>query len=233
MKASLAAILLVLAAQSAFAATPEPVRRIPVVVQPYYAVARTPEDRPKVEVGRAFDHALASTSASEIVAVRDSIEANPRPVTPMTLMVLAIRLYDVGLRDDAVFWFYAAKNRYLTLEDVVDVSAPGLASVNAAMKNFAASVGPYINGYAFCDTGKQHDTMLKAIAWVEKNPYDQLFADRLAAKPGDRKANLAQSIQRLRASADTDRAKFSDPKFVAAFTKARKKNKTDAMFCWK
>ena len=63
MKASLAAILLVLAAQSAFAATPEPVRRIPVVVQPYYAVARTPEDRPKVEVGRAFDHALASTSA--------------------------------------------------------------------------------------------------------------------------------------------------------------------------
>ena len=37
----------------------------------------------------------------------------------MTLMVLAIRLYDVGgCRDDAVFWFYAAENRYLTLEDV-------------------------------------------------------------------------------------------------------------------
>jgi hypothetical protein len=93
----------------------------------------------------------------------------------MTLMVLAIRLYDVGLRDDAVFWFYVAKNRYLTLEDVVDVSMPGLASVNAAMKNFAGQVGPYINGYAFCDPGKQHDTMLKAIAWVEKNPYDQIF----------------------------------------------------------
>ena len=45
--------------------------------------------------------------------------------------------------------------------------------------------------------------MLKAIAWVEKNPYDRLFADRLAAKPGDRKANLAQSIQRHRDSADT------------------------------
>ena len=30
----------------------------------------------------------------------------------MTMMVLAIRLYDVGLRDDAVFWFYAAKDRY-------------------------------------------------------------------------------------------------------------------------
>ena len=35
-------------------------------------------------------------------------------LTPMTIMVLAIRLYDVGLRDDAVFWFYAAKNRFAT-----------------------------------------------------------------------------------------------------------------------
>ena len=38
-------------------------------------------------------------------------------------MVLAIRFYDVGLRDDAVFWFYAAKDRYLTLDEVVDVAA--------------------------------------------------------------------------------------------------------------
>ena len=41
----------------------------------------------------------------------------------MTMMVLAIRLYDVGLRDDAVFWFYVARARYITLEDVLDVSA--------------------------------------------------------------------------------------------------------------
>jgi hypothetical protein len=232
-RAMLAILALLLATHSAFAATPEPVRRIPVVVQPYYAVAPTLEARPKVEVGRAFDHALASTDRGEIVTVRDAIEAAAPTVTPMTMMVLAIRLYDVGLRDDAVFWFYAAKARYITLEDVVDVSVPGLATVVAAMKNFAGQVGPYINGYAFCDPARQHGTMLKAIAWTEKNPYDQLFSDRLAAKPGDRKANLAQSIQRLHASAAADSAKFNDPKFLAAFTKARKKNKTDAMFCWK
>src|SRR5689334_2128587 len=104
-KVGLAAAALVAAIQAALAA-PEPVRRIPVSVQPYYGLAPTPEQRPKVEVGRRFDHALASTERSEIVAARDTIEADPKAVTPMTMMVLAIRLYDVGLRDDAVFWFY-------------------------------------------------------------------------------------------------------------------------------
>ena len=37
----------------------------------------------------------------------------------------------------------------------------------------------------------------------------------------------------MRASAVEERGKFTDPKFVAQFAAARKKNKTDAMFCWK
>jgi len=229
----LAAAVLAAVAHSAFAATPEPVRRIPVFVVPYYAAGRSPDERPKVEVGRAFDHALASTTAPEIVQARDAIDAQPRTITPMTMMVLAIRLYDVGLRDDAVFWFYAAKARYITLEDVVDVNVPGLKSVSEAMKNFARLAGPYINSYAFCDPDKQYALMIKALDWVEKNPYDALFVERLAAKPGDRKANLAQSIQRQRTSAADEHAKFKDPKFVADLAKLRKKNKTDAMFCWK
>ena len=47
---------------------------------------------------------LASNKRSDILAARDRILADPKVVTPMTMMVLAIRLYDVGLRDDAVFW---------------------------------------------------------------------------------------------------------------------------------
>src|SRR3979409_40191 len=98
-KVGLAAVALVTAMQAALAA-PEPVRRIPVSVQPYYGLAPTPEQRPGVEVGRRFDDALASPQRSEIAAARDTIEADPGTVTPMTMMVLAIRLYDVGLRDD-------------------------------------------------------------------------------------------------------------------------------------
>ena len=233
LRISIAAAALALAVQGAVAATPEPVRRIPVFVPPYYAAARTPEERPKVEVGRRFDHALASTERGEIAAARDTVEADPGTVTPMTMMVLAIRLYDVGLRDDAVFWFYVARARYITLEDVVDVSVRGLVSASEAMKNFAKLAGPYFNSYAFCDPAKQQATIIKALDWVEKHPYDVLFMERLAAKAGDRTSNLQQSIKRQRASAESERAKFNDPKFVAQFAAARKKNKTEAMFCWK
>ena len=48
----------------------------------------------------------------------------------MTMMVLAIRLYDVGLRDDAVFWFYVAKDRTIVLSDVLNVKTPQLAQAD-------------------------------------------------------------------------------------------------------
>jgi hypothetical protein len=227
------AAMLVCTAQSAFAATPQPVRTIPVYLSPYYQAPRSADGRPRVEVGRLFDHPLQSSDPKEIAEVRDRVEAEPRTVTPMTLMVLAIRLYDVGLRDDAVFWYYVARARTITLEDVVDVSTPGLAAANQAMQNFARLAGPYFNSYAFCDRARQEATLARALDWVEKHPYDAVFSERLPAKPGDRSANLAQSIKRQRASAEDERARFNDPKFAAQFAKARTKNKTDAMFCWK
>lgn len=233
LKVLLAAIALVGSLSDALAARIEPVRRIPVFVRPYYAAAPSPEHRPVVEVGRSFDHGLASTTRDEIVAVRDRIVADPRAVMPTVMMVLAIRLYDVGLRDEGVFWFYAARARFITLDDTIDTTAAGLASAGEGMKNFARLAGPYFNSYAFCDPPKQHATLLRALDWVEKNPYETIFLRDLAAKPGDRRANVAQSLKQQRASADNERAKFSDPKFVKQFAAARKKNKSDAMFCWK
>jgi len=106
-------LLVSLAGAAAFsfsAAQAEPVRHVGIYVQPYYEAARTPGGTPRVAVGRSFD-GLASNSREDIVAIRDSIIRDPKRLTPMTMMVLAIRLYDVGLRDDSVFWFYAAKDR--------------------------------------------------------------------------------------------------------------------------
>ena len=58
----------------------------------------------------------------------------------MTLMVLAIRLYDVGPRDDAVFWFYAAKDRYISLLGAIDENALG--SAPDAVRSFADARRP-------------------------------------------------------------------------------------------
>ena len=226
-----AAAVLLLFAWAAQAA--EPVRSIGIYVQPYYESARTPGDKPRVAVGTKYDSLLSSNRREDIVAARDRLQAEPKLVTPMTMMVLAIRLYDVGLRDDAVFWFYAAKDRYLVMAEVLDVKAPGLAPVEDAIGAFTTLAGPIINGYAFCDLAKQKEQHAKAVAWVEANPYDVMFMTRLPAKPGDRAENHKRAITSAKERAAKERAYFDDAKAVETYYAARKRNGADDKFCWK
>jgi hypothetical protein len=210
------------------------VRHVGIYVQPYYEAAREPGGTPRVAVGESYSRGLASNKPEDIVAIRDKIVADPKLVTPMTLMVLAIRLYDVGLRDDAVFWFYAAKDRYLTLEHVIDVIPGGLASVAVAVRDFTKLAGPFINGYAFCDVTNQQAIRAKALEWVEKNPYEAIFMERLTAKaPGDRRAATRRAVAEVTKMAAEERAYLSIPKNVAEMRDARAKNGMDEKFCWK
>ncbi len=208
----------------------KPVKHIRIDVIPYYEAAQTPAGTPKVAVG--FDAQLASNKREDIVAARDAIQAQPQRTTPMTLMVLAIRLYDVGLRDDAVFWFYVAKNRYFTLLNVVNVGAPELARVAAAMPEFKDRAGSVINGYAFCDLTKQREAAQKAITWVEKNPYEAIFRQQLPALPGNRAENLKKSIASLKEMAEKERQYLADPKNLEEFNRNRKANHMLEQFCW-
>src|ERR1700759_1780691 len=118
-------MLLVAVTAAAEAPSPDadtkPVKQIDIYVTPYYVSAKTVDGHPHVAVNTLFDAQLSSNKREDIVAVRDAIQAQPKLITPMTLMVLAIRLYDVALRDEAVFWFYVAKNRYISMTEVVDI----------------------------------------------------------------------------------------------------------------
>jgi hypothetical protein len=222
---------LLLSPLCAFAA--EPVRRIGIEVQPFYQAARTPDGRPQVGVGKQYNDLLASTKREDILAARDLMTANPKLVTPMTLMALAIRFYDVGQRDDAVFWFYVAKDRYIVLSEVVDVQTQLLAQADDAMRNFSSLAGPIINGYAFCDLAKQKALHAKAVEWVENNPYEVMFMARAPAMPGDRAENHKRAIANAKERATKERAFFVDAKNLEAFYATRKQNEADAKFCWK
>ena len=211
----------------------EPVKRIGIYVQPYYEAARDPSGSPRVAVHKSLDVLLSSNERNDIVSARDAVAANTRTITPMTMMVLAIRLYDVGLRDQSVFWFYAAKDRYGAMTEVIDGAAAGLSEVDAAMKSFAVLAGPIINGYAFCDLANQKKLRAEALAWVENNPYETMFLERIAGKPGDRHANLKRAIEDAKAAAAKERAYFDDPKSLAAFYEARTNNAMEAKYCWK
>jgi hypothetical protein len=229
-RAAVAAALLLLA-WTANAA--EPVYKVDIHVEPYYAAARHTGERPRVAVGKRYNDLLSSNRRQDILAARDLILAKPEVVTPMTMMVLAIRLYDVGLRDDAVFWFYVAKDRYIVLSEVLDVRAPGLAQVADAMRNFSTLAGPIINGYAFCDLAKQKEFHAKAVAWVESNPYPVMFMAQLPGLPGKRAENYKRAIVAARERAAKERAYFDDPKAVEDYYATRKRNEAGVKFCWK
>jgi hypothetical protein len=211
----------------------EPVRHVGIFVQPFYEAAQTPAGRPQVAVGKQYNDLLSSSRREDILAARDLILAKPAVVTPMAMMVLAVRLYDVGLRDDAVFWFYAAKERYVVMSEVLDVKTQTLAQADDAMRSFAALAGPIINGYAFCDLAKQIEQHAKAVTWVEANPYEVMFMARAPALPGDRAANARRAIDNAKDRAAKERAYFDDIKTREAYYATRKQNGAEDKFCWK
>jgi len=227
------ALAAALAAWPLIASAAEPVRSVPIYVEPYYRSAATPQDEPQVDVGKQFDALLASNKREDILAARDLVETRPKLVTPMTMMVLAIRFYDVGLRDDAVFWFYAAKDRYIVMSEVLDVKTPKIAPADDAMRSFSTLAGPVINGYAFCDLAKQQELRAKAVAWVESHPYGVIFMASAPALPGDRAANHRRAIANAKDRAAKEHAYFADAKTVEAFYATRKRNDADVKFCWK
>jgi hypothetical protein len=211
----------------------EPVRQIAIYVQPFYEAARTPGGKPQVSVGKQYNDLLSSNRREDIIAARDLIVAKPRVVTPMVMMVLAIRLYDVGLRDDAVFWFYVAKERYIVMSEVLDVKTQALAQADDAVRSFATLAGPVINGYAFCDLAKQKKQHTKAVEWVEANPYEVMFMAAAPALPGDRSENGRRAIANAKERAAKERVYFDDTKTREAYYATRKQNEADVKFCWK
>jgi hypothetical protein len=211
----------------------EPVRHISIYVQPFYEAAPTPGGKPQVAVGKQYNDLLSSNRREDILAARDLVLAKPALVTPMTMMVLAIRLYDVGLRDDAVFWFYVAKERYIVMSEVLDVKTQALAQADDAVRSFANLAGPIINGYAFCDLAKQTEHHAKAVQWVENHPYEVMFMVRAPALPGDRADNAKRAVANAKERAAKERAYFDDAKTREAYYVIRKQNEADVKFCWK
>jgi hypothetical protein len=226
-------LAVVCAARCLTAVAVEPVKTIDVYVTPYYQAADTPGAAPKVTVAKPFDTLLASTRREDVVRARDEIARNNAMLTPMTLMVLAIRLYDVGLRDDSVFWFYAAKDRFVTLAGVADLRSREVAPAENAVTNFAVLAGPVINGYAFCNPDKQQAIRRKAMEWVIANPYRAMFFPQIPARPGDRQANLKLAIAEIRTAVAKERDYLAKPANLAELAARRKENNADAKYCWK
>ena len=95
------------AAVVASAADDEKVKSIDIYVTPYYSANAGKAEH--VKVYDKIDGLLKSGTLEDFKSAEKIVQDAPQMVTPMTLFVLSARAYDLGLRDDAVFWFYNAK----------------------------------------------------------------------------------------------------------------------------
>ena len=137
--------------------------RIEVYITPYYN-----SDGPIIEVGR-YSKGLAAKNELEFLETILKMKQSWSELRFPELYVAAIRLYDLGFRNEATYWFYSAQYRGRQLASLVDLEkmgsmgAPGFELVQAA-NAFQQLVGPYINGYAFGDV----DRLVQIVERVQK-----------------------------------------------------------------
>jgi hypothetical protein len=120
---------------------------IDVYVTPYYN-----SKGPVVSVGR-FSSGLAAAKEYDFLTAISEMKKDWDRRTFPELYVAAIRLYDLGYRKEAVYWFYSAQYRGRQFGVLLDqtkmgtIGSPGFELLHA-QNAFYQLVGPYINGYA-------------------------------------------------------------------------------------
>jgi hypothetical protein len=143
-----------------------------------------------------------------------------------------MRLYDVGLRDAAVFWYYVARGRFVTMEGVLDMRSLRLLPSAGIEQRFVSAAEPAMEGYALCSIARQEQIEGRAIEWVAAHPYKLLGYAELPAASDDRNAALVAAVEGLRADAKREKALANDPAAVAALEARRAKTHDHERFCW-
>jgi hypothetical protein len=150
---------------------------IDAYVTPYYD-----SKGPAVSVGR-FSSGLASAKEADFLTTIAQMKKDWDRLTFPELYVAAIRLYDLGFRKEAVYWFYSAQYRGRQFGVLLDQTKMGSIGdlgfeLLHAQDAFYQLVGTYINGYAFGDT----DGLVKIVEKVQKE--GRHIPDLQTAYPG-------------------------------------------------
>lgn len=209
-----------------------PVHKLYVDVPPYYFSGDKLNAPAKVNVDPDWDNLLSSANRNDIKRAEQGIGAQPDLVKPQTMLALAMRLYDVDLRDDALFWYYVGRSRFLTMEAVLDMRSLQLLKTGAIVQSFINATEPAMDGYAMCSIARQEEIERRAIDWVAAHPYKLLGYSELPAVADDRNAALAAAIQALRDDLKKETAAMSDPGALAALQERRAATHDHERFCW-
>lgn len=124
--------------------------RIDAYVTPYYN-----SSGPVIRIGK-YSVGLASKNQGQFVATILQMKKQWSRLSFVELYVGAIRLYDLGYRNEATYWFYSAQyegRQFALLVNQNELGRMGDRGFELyhAQDGFFQLVGPDINGYAFGD----------------------------------------------------------------------------------
>lgn len=131
---------------------------VPRIVNTPVAMSVTPfynSEGPLINVGE-YSQRLGDSDLEALTILSQEMLDQKQTLTPEQMYVLAIRFYDLGEKDAAVYWFYEAQFRaklfQLAIEpaQMVRVGEPTF-ELTTAYDSFQKLAGDFINGYAGCD----------------------------------------------------------------------------------
>jgi hypothetical protein len=191
--------------------------RIDVTITPYYD-----SSGPTIRIGQ-YSGGLASKDEATFVSTVLQMKRQWSTLNFVELYVGAIRLYDLGYRREATYWFYSAQYRGRQFALLVDQKKMGGIGDRAfelyhAQDAFFQLVGPNINGYAFGDvdfvskiarrvqtenkTVPKLQTIYPGVAFISPGLWQQQNAEVNAGL-----GTLALSVTRQKAEIQRQRAK--------------------------
>lgn len=120
---------------------------IPIYVEPFY------NSQPFTINVEKYNDELKTDDKDAIIKLSNEMKLNKDNVELMTMFVLATRLYDLGLKDEASYWYFTAGFRRNVFKQTVisDVSSE---EYKMALDAYYKLLGEYINGYSFGDLDK-------------------------------------------------------------------------------
>ena len=127
---------------------------MPITVKPWYY-----SQGPRVQVDK-YSIGLASRDPKVVLRTISDMSRAWSELRAEAMYVAAVRLYDLGLKDDAFYWFQAAKHRSLLVvttlapEKKANVLRDPTIELQMSFGEFTQKAGTYINGHAYGDINK-------------------------------------------------------------------------------
>ena len=175
--------------------TPEPAAtqqasdsRIPILVPRFYS-----SEGLQIRVGM-YSGQLGTGDLQELTLLAQEMAQQKDDLTPEQMFVLAIRLYDLGEKDNSVYWFYEAQFRAKLFRESLD--ADHIAGISELSSGLLASYD------AFTELGK----LFPDAVFVERSQW-QGINDEVAAGLGgliDQLSKTKEAIRLQRAANNLD-----------------------------